>query len=109
VIAFLAAAAFVWWMFRAREVPSDEQVKVLLDRGATVLDVRSPGEFAASHHPSARNIPVDELGLRLSDLDKDKPVIVYCASGMRSRRATGILRAAGFEAVDVGTVRGLPR
>lgn len=42
-----------------------------------VLDVRQPGEYKSGHMPGAKLIPVGELDGRLSELDKDKPIIVY--------------------------------
>lgn len=71
--------------------------------GATVLDVRTPGEFAAGHYPGARNIPVNELEGRTAEAgDPGRPVVVYCASGMRSAQAAKILAAAGFTDVTNG-------
>jgi rhodanese-related sulfurtransferase len=43
----------------------------------TVLDVRQPNEYAASHLPGARLIPLPELGDRLDELDKERPTLVY--------------------------------
>ncbi len=74
--------------------------------GAAVIDVRSPGEFTDGAYPGARNIPVNVLPNRLADVGpKDKPVVVYCASGGRSAVAQQILRASGF--TDVTNAGGL--
>ena len=62
----------------------------------TLLDVRQPGEHKEYHIPGARLIPLPELVDSLSDLDKDKPVLVYCAMGGRSKAASQILKGAGF-------------
>jgi rhodanese-related sulfurtransferase len=55
--------------------------KKLIDEAAsgdvTILDVRQPNEYEASHLPGARLIPLPELGDRLGELDKDKPTLVY--------------------------------
>lgn len=68
-----------------------------------VLDVRTAGEWNddLGHIEGARQIPVDELGGRLAEIDawKDKPVIAVCRVGVRSQRAAGMLRAAGFKRV----------
>jgi phage shock protein E len=90
--------------------PGQSELKALLDGKATVVDVRTPAEFAAGHHPRAKNIPVDELESRLAEFgDKSKPVVVYCASGNRSGRAKQILEAAGFQnVVNAGGYRDLP-
>lgn len=74
--------------------------------GAAVIDVRSPGEFSDGAYPGARNIPVNALPNRLGDVGpKDKPVVVYCASGGRSAVAQQILKASGF--TDVTNAGGL--
>jgi rhodanese-related sulfurtransferase len=76
----------------------------LVRDGARLVDVRSPEEFAAEHLDGAVNIPVGQIEQRLSELEpKDKPVVVYCASGFRSARAASKLAAAGFTTVaDLG-------
>ena len=84
-------------------------VKRLVDTGATVLDVRSQREFLSGAYPGARNIPVQEIGLRLAEVPRGKPVVVYCASGMRSALAARILAAEGFEAVNAGGLVHMPR
>lgn len=73
--------------------------------GALVLDVRTPGEYQAGHYEGAMNIPVQDLKSRLGELkDKQRAIVVYCASGMRSASAAKILTAAGF--VDVTNAGG---
>lgn len=62
----------------------------------TLLDVRQPGEYRLGHLPGARLIPVDELPDRLTELPSRKPIIVYCATGMRSRAAATLLKRGGF-------------
>lgn len=88
----------------------DAAVKQLLDGGALVVDVRTPGEYAAGHHPRAINIPVDQVENRLAEFgDKTKPVVVYCQSGTRSSRAKSALEANGFTSVtNAGGFRDLP-
>lgn len=65
---------------------------------AQVIDVREADEFAAGHLPEAKNVPLAKLSDRISEIErfKDKPVIVCCASGMRSGKACGELRKLGF-------------
>ena len=75
----------------------------LVKNGATILDVRSKGEFAGGHIKGAVNISVDTLRSNLSKLkDKDKPIITCCASGMRSASAKSILKSNGFTQVYNG-------
>ena len=54
-----------------------------LERGAPILDVRTPGEFAGGHVRGAMNIPVEQLAKRLTEVPEG-PVVVYCRSGMRN-------------------------
>lgn len=69
----------------------------LIKNGATVVDVRSRGEFAGGHAKGAVNIPVDQLNSNLGRFkSKDQVIITCCASGMRSSSAKQILKQAGF-------------
>jgi phage shock protein E len=80
----------------------------MIANGAVVIDVRTSEEFAGEHLPSATNIPVQELGARLSDVanlvagDKAKPIVVYCASGGRAGKAKRALEDAGYTNVVNG-------
>lgn len=75
-----------------------EDVKTLpRDGSVTLLDTRTPGEFARGHFDGFRNIPVDELRERLGELEAGKPVYVNCQSGLRSYIACRILAAEGFD------------
>jgi rhodanese-related sulfurtransferase len=80
------------------------QARRLVDEGAFLLDVRTAGEFAGGHLPGAVNIPVDLLADGMRQLpDPNRVIVVYCRSGMRSSRAAGLLRRAGFQTVhDLG-------
>lgn len=74
----------------------------LVKDGATILDVRTKGEYASGNIPGSVNIPVDVLNSKLKSLKKEKPVITCCASGMRSAAAKRILKANGFAEVHNG-------
>ncbi len=71
----------------------------LLANGAVIVDVRTPGEFVSGHIRGSLNIPLDQLKGNLKKIKKDKPVIVCCASGMRSAAAKGVLKSNGFNDV----------
>lgn len=77
--------------------------KQLLIEGAIIVDVRSQGEFASGHIKGSKNLPLQTLQTnnQLSKY-KDKPIIVCCASGMRSASARSILKSKGFAQVYNG-------
>jgi rhodanese-related sulfurtransferase len=74
----------------------------LVQNGAVIIDVRTPGEYASGHIRGSVNIPLDRLQNNLSKLNKEKPIITCCASGMRSASAKSVLQAAGYTAVYNG-------
>lgn len=89
-------------LLRRGEKVSTLQATQLINQGKTLLlDVRSAEEFGAGHMRDARNLPLKDLGSRIGELDKFKArtVIVVCASGVQSARATNLLRNAGFASV----------
>jgi sulfur-carrier protein adenylyltransferase/sulfurtransferase len=67
--------------------------------GFQLVDVRQPAEYEAGHLPGAQLMPVAELSARSADLDPDKPTLVYCAIGGRSRVAAQMLAGKGFSEV----------
>ncbi len=90
-----------------------EDARAALERGAVAVDARSSMEFDRDHHEGAINVPMSGVSKASKTLrDKKRPLVVYCASGSRSRHVAEALRKAGFERVlDVGTranMRGLP-
>jgi rhodanese-related sulfurtransferase len=62
-----------------------------------VLDVRSAVETADGKIEWAINIPLDDLQSRMSDLPKDKEIIIHCGSGMRAQMAYNVLQNAGYQ------------
>ena len=66
----------------------------------TLLDVRSPKEFNKWHIPGSLNIPLREIRSRLTEIQQDRPVYVYCRVGFRSYLAYRILKQKGFETVS---------
>ncbi|MDW8395367.1 MAG: rhodanese-like domain-containing protein [Anaerolineae bacterium] len=75
------------------------------DRPHVLIDVRSREEFKGGHIPGAVNIDVQEIDRRLSEIPRDKPVVLYCRSGSRSAIAASILKRAGFaEVYDLGGI-----
>ena len=76
-----------------------EQIQLL--RAPLILDVRSEEEYADGHILGALNIPHDQLGNRLSEIDaaKTDEIVVHCRSGYRARVAGKILVEAGYSDV----------
>ena len=74
----------------------------LIRNGATIIDVRTTGEYAGGHIKGSINIPLNALGSQMSKIKKDKPVITICASGMRSGAARSTLLSSGFTEVYNG-------
>lgn len=74
----------------------------LVEGGATLLDVRSDGEWAEGHLPGAVHIPVQQLSSRMGEVPRDHAVVVYCLSGGRSAQAASMLASAGYDVHDLG-------
>jgi len=102
VVALLFFAGY--FLFMKGGDTTGAQAHRLVQAGARLVDVRTPGEFAAGHLPGAINIPLQELDSRLGELArKETPVVLYCRSGRRSSSAARTLKSAGFAAVhDLG-------
>lgn len=84
------------------KAPSTEGIRKMIADGALLIDVRTSGEFASGHAQGSINIPLDQLGNQLATMDKDRPVVTVCASGMRSGSAANLLRRNGFREVYNG-------
>ena len=98
------AAVFFFFRSSSRDRVSGPQARDLVGQGALLVDVRTKSEFTSGHLPGAINIPVQELSARIGELGaRDRPLVVYCQSGMRSARAVRGLKQAGFEKLyDLG-------
>lgn len=79
--------------------------------GAKIVDVRTAGEFGSGHYPGAVNIPLDKLPNKMKKLgSKDSTIVVYCATGSRSRAAVSRIKAAGYnDVLNGGALSDLPR
>lgn len=99
-VGVFAAVVIAFQIFKRMGQVSSQQARQLVKDGARLVDVRTPGEFNAGHIPGAVNVPLQELGARLKQLGaKEKPVVLYCASGSRSSMAMSVLKNAGFQQV----------
>lgn len=76
-----------------------EEAAALMDQGALVVDVRTPGEWEEGHAEGTMLLPLNELPNRFTELPKDKALLMVCRSGGRSEQATQFLKAMGYERV----------
>lgn len=91
-------------MFGLFKNKKKETIQKYLNEGAQLLDVRTASEFNGSHIEGSKNIPVQVIDQQMAGLDKEKPLIVYCAMGGRSNIAAGKLKANGFKVVNAGGI-----
>jgi molybdopterin/thiamine biosynthesis adenylyltransferase/rhodanese-related sulfurtransferase len=75
-----------------------QELKAMFDNGDDLLlvDVREPGEFEIVRIPGSVLIPKGDLPGRLAELPQDRPVVLYCKTGVRSAEALALLKGAGF-------------
>ena len=76
-----------------KTIDSNKAMK-LIEKGAVVIDVRENNEFLGGHIEGAVNIPLGTINT--VDYEKDKPIIVYCVTGMRSKKAIDQLIDMGY-------------
>lgn len=83
--------------------PAELSHRISAEPDLTVIDVRTPAEFAAAHIPGTHNVPLPELTEHAAELARtvSGPVVLMCASGARSRTAAEALTAAGHRQVGV--------
>ena len=93
----LLATWYAYKWFSARKIR--RMLPSLRQQGAVFLDVRTQAEYGATNAPGCFNIPLAELKSRLGELPKDVPLVLCCASGMRSGMASAVLKGNGFSKV----------
>ena len=69
---------------------------------ATIVDVRTPGEFVGGHVAGSVNIPLNEVVSRIDELKAMQPLVLCCASGGRSGQAADYLSEQGLDVVNGG-------
>ncbi len=78
-------------------------IKEMIQSGATIVDVRTPGEFAGGHVDGSINIPMQEFVNRMDEVKSlNRPLILCCASGNRSGQVTSYMNAQGDKEVYNG-------
>ena len=78
------------------DVSVAEAQRLWQTKEAILIDVRTPVEYYNGHIPGVENIPLDELGRRISEVPKDKKVVLICRTGSRSAEGTKLLRSKGM-------------
>lgn len=78
-----------------------EQALDLVRGGATLLDVRESNEWKSGHAPGAIHVALGNIDQAPRRLHQGRPIVVMCASGMRSRTAAKHLRGLGFDAASL--------
>ena len=78
-------------------------IQEYVQKGAIILDVRTPAEFKEGHIKGSKNIALQVLNGQVETIKKwNKPVIACCKSGMRSAQATSILKQNGIDCINGG-------
>ena len=91
---------------QSQQIECPEARHMIQNHGAQLVDVRTPEEHAQGTLPGSMNVPLHVIHHGHKQLDKSKPVIVYCASGGRSEQAKSVLQSLGFENVhNLGSLR----
>ncbi|MEK4147356.1 rhodanese-like domain-containing protein [Robertmurraya sp. FSL W8-0741] len=103
-VAFLVYS-IINWLYQRKIVKTltEEEFRAGY-RKAQLIDVREPNEFEAGHILGARNIPLSQMKMRMKEIRPDKPVYLYCQSGMRSSRAAQTLHRKGYK--DLSQLKG---
>ena len=102
-LAVLALTVIVSCVGQKGDVVSPKEFQAKISSSTTILDVRSDAEFKTGHLSNALNMDVNgsQFEAQSAQLDKSKPVLVYCKAGVRSNRAAQILRKMGYNVIEL--------
>jgi phage shock protein E len=85
-----------------------EEIRELVEQGGQLIDVRSSQEFTRGALKKAVNIPLESIPHHTESIDREKPVMLYCVSGMRANVVKQFLESMGFNQVyNLGGIRQL--
>ena len=105
IMIVFALVTIIWFLrpvlFRGKRtygITQEEMNRLVEEEGGTVVDVRTPKEYKKSHIPGAEHLQAEHAEKMFPGRypDKDKPYIVYCASGMRSGIVADQLKKLGY-------------
>ncbi len=87
-------------------ISCEDAHRLLKEEAGQLVDVRTPMEFAQGCLPDAINVPLQSIQSAADLLDPERPIILYCVSGARTRMAKSYLESMGFSNVhDLGSFR----
>ena len=108
LVALVLVGAYVYSQRRSsarfESMTNAEFAEILSDSTVQLVDVRTPAEYAAGHIPAAKNIDVRGENFESeaqAQLDKSRPVALYCRSGARSKVAARALAAKGYRVYEL--------
>ncbi|MGX1373325.1 rhodanese-related sulfurtransferase [Priestia megaterium] len=106
LINVLMIALVLWFLVRRfvpakgiKQITTMELKSELKKKEKQFVDVRTPHEYRTKHIKGFKNIPLSELSQQANQLSKEKEVLVICQSGMRSMKASKMLKKQGFTSV----------
>lgn len=97
--AVILYAIFMYFSQKRAVKPLSQEEFIKGYRKAQLIDVREPNEYNGGHILGARNIPVTQMKQRMKEIRADKPVYLYCQSGLRSGRAAQMLYRKGYREI----------
>ena len=90
----------------SQNIGCEDAKQLLSEENGQLVDVRTPMEYAQGGLPEAVNVPLQSIQSANELLDRERPIILYCVSGARTRMAKSYLESMGFENVhDLGSFR----
>jgi len=103
IIVLIITVSIMFGIFKNIFSNSDTtQIKDIISKGAFLVDVRTPAEFAEGHVNGSINIPLDQVQNQLAKFKGKENIVVFCRSGNRSSQAKSILEQNGFTNVTNG-------
>ncbi|WP_227257257.1 rhodanese-like domain-containing protein [Priestia aryabhattai] len=112
IINALIIVFLLWFLYRRfapvkgiQQIATTELKAKLKNKNNQFIDVRTPHEFRTKHIKGFRNMPLSEMPAQTGQLSKDREVVVICQSGMRSMKASKLLKKQGGKRNDASKLR----